>query len=164
MEPLPKSSDARRTKIRVETMARVLLHGGVVVLLGTALVREERTRAITVRLSMELLHDFARDWCALRYILKRKCKRDPDFCCRVFIFRVFFLLVFWGVHRNRRRVFIIRGFVFCFASKALAVGNIRHSRPLRPHSFGHCLLTARQFMRGVQLPRGSWHFLRSSAI
>ena len=81
-----------------------------------------------------------------------------------FHFPRFILARFLGGSPKSPPRFCYPRFLFCFASKALAVDNIRHSRPLRPHSFGHCLLTARQFMRGVQLPRGSWHSLRSYAV
>ena len=55
-------------------------------------------------------------------------------------------------------------FYFCFKSARRWYYIPYHSLPLRPHSFGHCLLTARQFMRGVQLPQGSWYSLHRRAV
>ena len=100
----------------------------------------------------------------LQCLLKKKYKRNPDFPCRVFLFRVFFWLCFFWVHRNRLRVFVFRVFIFWFASKGLAVEKTKHSRLLHPPSFGRCILTARQFMRGAQLPQGSGHYLRSRTV
>ena len=82
-----------------------------------------------------------------------------------FLFSAFFSWpCFFGVHRNRLRVFVFRDFIFWFASKGLAVEKAKHSRLLHPPSFGRCILTARQFMRGAQLPRGSGHSLRSRTV
>ena len=79
-------------------------------------------------------------------------------------FRFFLLLGVLGGQRNRLRVFVFRDFIFWFASKGRAVERTKHSRLLHPPSFGRCILTARQFMRGAQLPWGSGHSLRSRTV